>query len=106
MNNGYSKPIDISLYEYLFGFKIPEPTQRLLRGNDDKGIDIDKLRFLQEHLRQDAQLAMGVAAAVEKRCYNSKHCCIKFNVSNKVFLELGKVYRPEGQQNTKITLRQ
>ena len=106
MNNRYSKPIDISPHEYLFGFKIPGPTQRLLRSNNDKGVDIDKLQFLQEHLRQDAQLAIGVAAAVEKRHYNSKHRRVKFDVGNKVFLELGKAYRPEGQQNTKITPRQ
>jgi len=90
----------------LFGFKIPGPIQQLLYSNNNKGVDINKLQFLQEYLKQDAQLAMDVVAAIEKHHYNSKHRHIEFNVSNKVFLELGKAYRPEGQQNTKITLHQ
>jgi len=48
---------------------------------------------------------MGVAVAVKKRRYDSKYCCIEFDVGDKVFLELGKAYRLEGQQNTKITPR-
>ena len=40
---------------------------------------------------------MGVVVAVEKRYYDSKHCCIEFDVGDKVFLELEKAYCLEGQ---------
>ncbi len=85
-------------YEYLFGFKIEFPVDRL--------IDITKLlenvfqlQFIREYLRRDIQIASDEANIVAKRYYDKKHRWEKFDVEDQIQLRLGKVYRPKGKPN-------
>lgn len=49
---------------------------------------------MREHLRKDAQFAMDVVANESKRIYDAKHRQEEFNVGDKVWLRMGKAYKP------------
>ncbi len=98
LNNSFSAPIDTSPHEFLFGFKIPGPVDRITRGIP---ADVAKIRYMREHLRRDAQLAMDIAAAIAKRQYDAAHRQVEFAEGDKVWLTLGKAYKPKGSQNRK-----
>src|SRR6266699_1402024 len=88
----------MSLHEYLFGFKIESPVDRLtsvLRVPED----ILERRFIREYLRKDAQFVMDQANALTKRYYDSKHCWEEFEVGDQVWLRIRTVYRPKGRAN-------
>ncbi|KAL8366740.1 hypothetical protein RB595_010549 [Gaeumannomyces hyphopodioides] len=98
LNNAYTEPIEASPHEYLFGFKMQGPLDRLT-GNTPKSLR--DMRYMREHLRRDAQLASDIAAAQSKRIYDAKHRQVEFEVGDKVWLELGKAYKLKGRQNKK-----
>lgn len=91
LNNTYSRSIDASPHEYLFGFKIQGPVDRLTNLLPQRQAEI---RFLRQHLRRDAQLRMDVVAAEAKRIYDQKHRQVRFEVGDKVWLKTGKAYKP------------
>ncbi len=98
LNNAHTRPIGMSPHEYLFGFKIESPADRLtsvLRAPED----ILERRFMREHLRKDAQFAMDQANALAKRYYDSKHRWEEFEVGDQVWLRMGTAYRPKGRAN-------
>src|SRR6266566_4891044 len=98
LNNVYIRPIGMSLYEYLFGFKLESSVDRLiaaLRVSED----ILERRFMREHLRKDVQFAMDQVNAFAKRYYDSKHRWEEFEVGDQVWLRMGTAYRPKGRAN-------
>lgn len=100
MNNSYSRVIDASPHEFLYGFRLSSPADRLA-GPIPK--QVDDIRFMREHLRRDAQLSMDIVAAEAKRLYDAKHRQIEFNVGDKVWLKYGKAYKPmlKGSKKTR-----
>jgi hypothetical protein len=87
-------------YEYLFGFKIARPLDRLTSANITS---LDNIRFLREHLYKDAQLALDFAAIQAKRYYDRKHCQIEFKKGQEVFLKLYHGYTLPGKPNRKYS---
>jgi hypothetical protein len=104
LNGAHSTAIDASPHEYLFGFKIGGPLDRL--SNNTKAIpkDVVEMRYLREALRRDAQLAMDIAAATAKRHYNQRHRQVEFEQGDKVWLALGK-YKLPGARSKKTSPR-
>src|SRR6266566_5483338 len=98
LNNAHTQPIDMSPYEYLFGFKIESPADRLI-GTSKLPESALQQRFMREHLRRDAQIASDEANAVAKRHYDKTHRWEEFDVGDQVWLRLGKAYRPKGKPN-------
>jgi len=64
LNKAHSSATGMSPHEYLFGFKIAGPLDRL---SNKPSKDIAEIRYMREALRRDAQLAMDIAAATAKR---------------------------------------
>jgi len=94
----------MSLYKYLFGFKIESPADRLtsvLRVPED----ILERRFIKKYLRKDAQFAIDQANIFAKRYYNSKHRWEEFEVDDQIWLRIGTAYRPKGRVNKREMLR-
>lgn len=61
------------------------PVDRL---TDVPAMEATEIRFIREHLRRDAQLAMDVMAAHSKKLqYDAKHRQIEFQVGDKVWYE-------------------
>ncbi len=98
LNNAHTQPIDMSPHEYLFGFKIESPADRLI-GTSKLPESALQQRFMREHLRRDAQIASDEANAVAKRHYDKTHRWEEFDVGDQVWLRLGKAYRPKGKPN-------
>lgn len=95
LNNAYSRTIDASPHEFLFGFKLTAPVDRLTQTLPQKQTEI---RFMRQHLRRDAQLTMDVVASENKRLYDQKHRRLDFDVGQKVWLKTGKAYQPLHRQ--------
>lgn len=92
LNSAHSRTLDASPYEFLFGFKIPGPVDRLT--SSDLPLQTADIRFMREHLRRDAQLAMDIVASDNKTRYDAQHRQIEFDVGSKVWLKMGKAYKP------------
>ncbi len=86
----YSKPIDCSSHEYLFGFKIPDFSNRLLNQSIPEA---EEIRSIHKHIRRDIQLAMDTAAVVAKCRYNSCHRQKEFAEGDEVWILQGDMYR-------------
>ncbi|KAN0080859.1 retrovirus-related Pol poly protein from transposon gypsy, partial [Elaphomyces granulatus] len=69
LNSAHSRVINASPHEYLFGFKIAGPLDRLT------GVfkEATEIRFMREAIRQDAQLAIDISNAAAKRRYDGQH---------------------------------
>ena len=78
LNNTHVAAIDASPHEFLFGFRIPTPIDHLTQV---KTQDVRSLRFIREHLRRDAQLAMDITTSLKKRRYDLKPGQIKYSDS-------------------------
>jgi hypothetical protein len=100
LNSAYNESIQASAHEYLFGFKIAGPLDRLTSANTT---DLDDICFMREHLRKDAQLALDFAAARAKRRYDNKHRPIEFKKDDEVFLKLHHGYTLPGKPNRKYS---
>lgn len=99
LNGAHSRAIDCSPHEYLFGFKIHRPADRLAHTPTKQ---VAELRYMRQELRRDAQLAMDIAAAHAKRLYDAKHRHEEFEVGDKVWLKLGKAYLPLFRTSRKV----
>ncbi len=91
LNNMYSKPIDCSLHEYLFSFKIPDFNNRLLNQNTPKA---EEIRYMHEHIRRNTQLAINTTAVVTKHRYDSYHHQEEFVEGDEVWISQDDIYRP------------
>ncbi len=100
LNSAYNKSIQATAHEYLFGFKIAGPLDQLTSADTTS---LDDIRFLREHLRKDAQLALDFAAVQAKRHYDRKHRQIKFKKGQEVFLKLYHGYTLPGKPNRKYS---
>jgi hypothetical protein len=100
LNSAHSRVINASPHEYLFGFKIAGPLDRLT------GVfkEATEIRFMREAIRQDAQLAIDISNAAAKRRYDGQHRQVKFNEGDQVWLTLGR-YKLKGNQNAKTSPR-
>ena len=81
----------MSPHEYLFGFKIESPADRLilvLRAPED----VLERRFIREHLQKDAQFAINQTNVFAKRYYDFKYRWEEFKVGDQVWLRIGTVY--------------
>ena len=96
LNNAYSRIIDASPHEFLFGFKIPGPRDRIT----NTSTSIQDIRFFRDAIREEAQLAMDIAAAEAKRRYDTQHRQVEFEEGDQVWLTLGK-YKLPGERNAK-----
>lgn len=107
LNGAYSRVIDASPHEYLFGFKIAGPLDRLTTTTTTSmpPKEVVEMRFMREALRQDAHFAMDVAAAAAKRLYDAKHRQVQFDKGDKVWLTLGKAYKLPGNPSRKVSPR-
>ena len=94
----------MSLYEYLFGFKIESPADRLIGTSRNLSTNALEQRFIKEHLRRDAQIATLEANALVKRRYDAAHRWEEFNERDLVWLHLRSAYRPKGKPNKRETL--
>jgi len=103
LNGAYSRSTETTPHEYLFGFKLPGPLNRLTDSSIPK--NVAELRFLRESIRREAQLAMDTAAAVAKRHYDINHRQIEFNVGDEVWLSLSKYKMPGTVKNKKTSPR-
>jgi len=101
LNNSHTKPIGMSPHEYLFGFKIASPLDRLSGAQAKIPKDVTTMRYMREHLRKDAQIAMDDANALAKIYYDKHHRWEEFEVGDKVWLSLGRAYRQKGKPNRK-----
>ena len=88
----------MSLYKYLFGFKIESSANRLTSMFRTPK-DILERRFIREYLRKDTQFAMDQINMFAKRYYDSKHCWEEFEVGDQIWLYIRTVYRPKGRTN-------
>ncbi len=66
------RSIGISPYEYLFGYKIEAPADRLTDILQPPENMLQR-RFIREHLRKDMQAAIDEANVFVKRYYDFKH---------------------------------
>ncbi|KAL8377036.1 hypothetical protein RB595_007933 [Gaeumannomyces hyphopodioides] len=82
-------------HEFLFGFQIPGPLEQLATDRIPKSVA--ELRFMREYLRKDAEFAIKLAAAEQKRIYDAKHRPLEFKVGDQVWLNLGAAYKPKGK---------
>lgn len=100
LNNAHVRAIDASPHEYLYGFKIQAPADRLKDVVPKQAADI---RFMRQHLRRDAQLTMNGVSAESKQIYDAKHRPLEFNIGNQVWLKYGKAYKPLFRGSKKTT---
>ncbi|RWA09357.1 hypothetical protein EKO27_g5767 [Xylaria grammica] len=100
LNSAYSAPIKSSPHEQLFGFRLPGPNNILTQVDTTSYEDI---RFLREHLRKDAELAMDFAASRAKYFYDRKHKLMEFNVRDEVYLKLHDGYHLPGRPSKKYS---
>ena len=98
LNNVHTQPIGISLHEYLFGFKIESPADRLV-GNAMISANVLEQRFIREYLRRDVQFASLEANVLAKCYYDTMYCWEEFEVGDQVWLRMDKVYRPKDKPN-------
>ena len=83
LNNAHTQPIGMSPHEYLFGFKIESPADRLV-GNAMILASVLEQRFIREYLRRDVQLAGLKANALAKRRYDATYRWEEFEVGDQV----------------------
>lgn len=100
LNNSYSAPIQCSPHEMLFGFKIPGPLESLTSVGE---LPFDEVRFLRDHLRRDAKLAIDFAAAKAKQRYDQRHRAIEFEEGDQVYLRLHQGYYLPGRPPRKYS---
>ncbi len=83
LNNIYSEPINCFPHEYLFGFKIPDFNGRLLNQSTP---ETEEIRYIYEYIQKDIQLAMDIAVAIAKHCYDSCHYQKEFAEDDEVWI--------------------
>ncbi|CAJ2500431.1 Uu.00g032840.m01.CDS01 [Anthostomella pinea] len=92
LNSAYTDLTKSSVHEQLFGYKLRGPNDATRINTDSFG----RVRFLRDHLRKDAELAMDFASARHKRLYDNKHKIIEFREGDEVYLRLYKGYHLPG----------
>ena len=85
----------MSAHEYLFGYRLPGPLDVVTKTGSETSLP--DVRFLRQHVRRDAQLAMDFAAAQAKLRYDNRHRLLEFDVGDMVFLRLHHGYHLPGR---------
>jgi len=94
----------MNLYEYLFGFKIESPVDRLIR-NAKIPTNILEQCFIYKHFRKDVQLVDLEANTLAKYRYDAMYCWKEFEVDDQIWFQISKVYCPKDKSNKREMLR-
>lgn len=100
INSALNNSTSTSAHEFLYGHKVNGVT-----GDHGDNDEADSLQYMRPALRQQASLALDLAAARAKQQYDARHRPVQLRAGDMVYLNLHDGYNLPGQHSKKWSQR-